>query len=92
MTPAQAEKAGVKLNKVEYMKEASENLLQPVKDEMLNHEMFVTENAYQILKFHGSYQQDQRDLRKPGNRLDKNGSVQALPKPTCFFSHRSNNS
>mmetsp|Transcript_20176 Transcript_20176/g.81080 ORF Transcript_20176/g.81080 Transcript_20176/m.81080 type:complete len:127 (+) Transcript_20176:222-602(+) len=69
MTPTQAEKAGKKLNKVEYTKENSDQLLHPVQEEMLNDEIFVTESAYQILKFHGTYQQDDREKRKAGKHF-----------------------
>jgi len=68
MTPTQAEKAGKKLNKVEYTKEDSDQLRHPVEEEMLNDEIFVTERAYQILKFHGTYQQDDRELRRAGEQ------------------------
>ena len=30
-----------------------------------NDEIFVSHDSYQILKYHGSYQQDNRELRKP---------------------------
>lgn len=36
----------------------------PLADEMKNDEPFIGKEAIQIIKFHGSYQQDDRDLRK----------------------------
>jgi sulfite reductase (ferredoxin) len=38
--------------------------------ELKNEEIFVTGDAMQILKFHGSYQQDNRETRKPGQPKD----------------------
>lgn len=37
-----------------------------MKEELSNDAIFITENAVQIMKFHGSYQQDDRDARAPG--------------------------
>lgn len=53
-----------KKSKVEIIKEDSNYLRGPLADEMKNDESFISKEAYQILKFHGSYQQDDRDLRK----------------------------
>lgn len=55
-----------KLSKVEGLKSASKQLRYPLKDELANEEIFITENAVQIMKFHGSYQQYDREFRKPG--------------------------
>jgi len=57
--------ASPKLGKVEHIKIASDLLRAPLADEMTNDEIFVSHDAYQILKYHGSYQQDNRELRKP---------------------------
>jgi len=54
-----------KLAKVEQLKVDSEALREPLRTEMQNDEIFVSHDAYQILKYHGSYQQDNRELRKP---------------------------
>lgn len=54
-----------KLGKVEHIKIASNSLREPLAGEMENDEIFVSHDAYQILKYHGSYQQDNRELRKP---------------------------
>lgn len=37
-------------------------------EQLSNDEIFITENAVQIMKFHGSYQQDDRDARAPGQQ------------------------
>lgn len=56
-----------KLSKVEGLKTASEGLRYPLVEQLKNDEIFISENAVQIMKFHGSYQQDDRGARKPGN-------------------------
>ncbi|REL33245.1 NADPH-dependent assimilatory sulfite reductase hemoprotein subunit [Rhodohalobacter sp. SW132] len=53
-----------KKSKVEVIKENSNYLRGPLAEEMENDEPSISKEAYQILKFHGSYQQDDRDLRK----------------------------
>jgi sulfite reductase (ferredoxin) len=53
-----------KLSKVEHLKIASNHLRGPVDTELQNDADHFTEDGYQILKFHGIYQQDDRDLRK----------------------------
>ncbi|KAA8493815.1 Sulfite reductase, ferredoxin [Porphyridium purpureum] len=58
--------AVTKLGKVEALKLESHHLRYPLVDEMSNEEVFITENAMQVMKFHGSYQQDNRELRRPG--------------------------
>lgn len=55
-----------KLQKVEQIKVDSNYLRDPLKEEMENGEMFVTHDGYQILKYHGSYMQDNRDNRTKG--------------------------
>ena len=57
-----------KKSKVEVIKENSNYLRGPLAEEMKNDEPFISKEAYQILKFHGSYQQDDRDLRKGRDR------------------------
>ncbi len=53
------------LSKIEQLKAVSEGLggllLEEIRDEERDH---ISEAAYQLLKFHGSYQQDDRDQRK----------------------------
>mmetsp|Transcript_17020 Transcript_17020/g.39841 ORF Transcript_17020/g.39841 Transcript_17020/m.39841 type:complete len:634 (+) Transcript_17020:46-1947(+) len=52
------------LDKVNLLKVGSNSLREPISSEMANDEIFVSHDAYQILKYHGSYQQDNRELRK----------------------------
>ncbi len=65
----------VKLSKNEYLKAESHQLRGALIEELHNGTDHFTEDAIQILKFHGSYQQDDRDLRKAkdaqGNALGK---------------------
>ena len=48
---------------VEILKEQSEGLRAPLLEEFASPTTHITDAGYQILKFHGSYQQDDRDLR-----------------------------
>ena len=57
-----------KLNKIEYVKINSNYLRDPLQEEMKNEEIFVSHDAVICLKYHGSYQQDNRDLRKKGEQ------------------------
>jgi sulfite reductase (ferredoxin) len=59
-----------KLSKVEGLKERSNYLREPVATELLQDTRCFTEDAIQILKFHGSYQQDNRDNRVKGQEKD----------------------
>lgn len=59
-----------KLSKVEGIKERSNYLREPVATELLQDTTSFTEDAIQILKFHGSYQQDDRDRRVKGQEKD----------------------
>jgi sulfite reductase (ferredoxin) len=54
----------VKLNKVETVKAHSRHLRGPVDTELQNDADHFSEDSGVILKFHGIYQQDDRDLRK----------------------------
>ncbi|RIH84236.1 Sulfite reductase [ferredoxin] [Calidithermus terrae] len=53
-----------KLSKVEHVKIASNRLRGPVDAELHDGTDHFSEEGYQILKFHGIYQQDDRDVRK----------------------------
>jgi sulfite reductase (ferredoxin) len=55
---------GAALSKVEAIKEASMGLYGSLPDELRNDASHFSEEAVQLIKFHGSYQQDQRDLRR----------------------------
>ena len=59
-----------KPSKVEGLKERSNFLREPVATEILQDTNHFTEDAVQILKFHGSYQQDNRDNRAKGQEKD----------------------
>ncbi|MEW4527692.1 NADPH-dependent assimilatory sulfite reductase hemoprotein subunit [Maioricimonas sp. JC845] len=58
----------VKLSKVEGIKEASRQLRGTIADELVNGEDHFSGDAIQLLKHHGTYQQDDRDQRGGGNR------------------------
>ncbi|MEH2409749.1 sulfite reductase, ferredoxin dependent [Nostoc sp.] len=62
--------ASRKPSKVEGIKENSNFLREPVASEILEETTHFTENAVQLLKFHGSYQQDNRDNRTKGQEKD----------------------
>lgn len=59
-----------KPSKVEGLKERSNFLREPVATELSWDTNSFTEDAIQILKFHGSYQQDNRDNRVKGQEKD----------------------
>lgn len=59
-----------KPSKVEGLKEKSHYLREAVASELLLDTNAFTEDATQILKFHGSYQQDNRDNRVKGQEKD----------------------
>jgi sulfite reductase (ferredoxin) len=59
-----------KLVKVEGLKEKSNFLREPLATELQQDTTHFTEDAVQILKFHGSYQQDNRDNRTFGQEKD----------------------
>lgn len=59
-----------KPSKVEGIKERSNFLREPVATELLQDTNHFSEEAVQILKFHGSYQQDNRDNRVKGQEKD----------------------
>lgn len=54
------------LQKVEAIKFNSNYLRSPLVEELGNDEIFVSHDAVVVLKYHGSYQQDNRDNRKRG--------------------------
>lgn len=59
-----------KLSKLEGLKERSNFLREPVASELRQDTTHFTEDGIQILKFHGSYQQDNRDNRVKGQEKD----------------------
>ena len=52
-----------KPSKVEVLKESSDYLRGPLPEELASGEPSVGDDALQVLKFHGTYQQDDRDVR-----------------------------
>ena len=67
-----------KPSKVEAIKLASEYLKTFVADELNNGSTHFTEDAATVLKFHGSYQQDDRDQRKQLKREGKEAAHQFM--------------
>jgi len=59
-----------KLSKLEGIKERSNYLREPLASELLEDTTHFSEAAVQVLKFHGSYQQDNRDNRIKGQEKD----------------------
>lgn len=57
-------KSSDKPSKVEKIKEESRHLRGPVDEELTNEEPKFSKQSYEILKFHGTYQQDDRDRRQ----------------------------
>lgn len=62
-TPAKTETATEKRSKVEIFKEQSNFIRYPLNEDMLNDAPNLSEAATQLIKFHGSYQQYNRDER-----------------------------
>ncbi len=56
--------------KFEQLKASSQHLREPLLSELANDLPYFSEGAVQILKFHGSYQQDNRDNRQKGQEKD----------------------
>ena len=61
---------GLEVSKFENFKKGSEFLKEPLASELKNESDHFTNDAVQLLKFHGSYQQDNRENRKPGKKKD----------------------
>ncbi|MEM7593760.1 MAG: sulfite reductase, ferredoxin dependent [Cyanobacteria bacterium P01_A01_bin.83] len=59
-----------KVSKIEKLKERSNYLREPLLTELQQDTTHFTEDAIQMLKFHGSYQQDNRDNRVKGQEKD----------------------
>ncbi len=67
---APPENTNRKPSKLEGLKERSNFLREPVATEILEDTTHFSEEGIQILKFHGSYQQDNRDNRVRGQEKD----------------------
>ena len=61
---------GLEVSKFENFKRSSQFLKEPLATELSNESDHFTNDAVQLLKFHGSYQQDNRENRKPGKSKD----------------------
>ncbi len=59
---------GLEVSKFEDFKKSSNFLKEPLASELKNDSDHFTNDAVQLLKFHGSYQQDDRENRKPGSK------------------------
>ena len=57
---------GLEVSKFEEFKKTSQFLKEPLASELKNESDHFSNDAVQLLKFHGSYQQDDRENRKPG--------------------------
>ncbi len=57
---------GLEVSKFEDFKKSSNFLKEPLASELKNDSDHFSNDAVQLLKFHGSYQQDDRENRKPG--------------------------
>lgn len=69
---------GAKPSKVEAIKVASQYLYQQIADEYRNGASHMSEDAATVLKFHGSYQQDNRDVRTLMKREGKEKAYQFM--------------
>ena len=70
-----------KLQKVELIKLNSNYLVSPLQEELTNDEIFVSPDAVVVLKYHGSYMQDNRDKRAKG--VDKSYQFMLRLKSPC---------
>mmetsp|Transcript_18192 Transcript_18192/g.26935 ORF Transcript_18192/g.26935 Transcript_18192/m.26935 type:complete len:623 (-) Transcript_18192:281-2149(-) len=52
-----------KLSKLETLKISSDHLIHPLSEQLSTEEIGISKDAYQILKYHGSYQQSNREIK-----------------------------
>lgn len=69
-SPTQTRSDQQKLSKLEGLKERSNYLREPLATELLEDTTHLGEESLQLLKYHGSYQQDNRDNRAKGQEKD----------------------
>lgn len=69
-SPTQTRPDQKKLSKLEGLKERSNYLREPLATELPQDTNHFSEDALQLLKYHGSYQQDNRDNRVKGQEKD----------------------
>ena len=74
------------LSKSERLKASSDHLRAPLVGELQADGVSFSEPAVQILKFHGSYQQDNRDNRRKGEEKDW-GMMLRLRSPEIGRAH-----
>ncbi|KAK1306862.1 hypothetical protein QJS10_CPA10g00188 [Acorus calamus] len=67
-TPVKSDTPQVKRSKVEIFKEQSNFLRYPLNEELETDAPNINEAATQLIKFHGSYQQADREVRGPGGK------------------------
>ncbi|KAK1315518.1 hypothetical protein QJS10_CPA06g01812 [Acorus calamus] len=67
-TPVKPNTPDVKRSKVEILKEQSNFLRFPLNEELETDAPNINEAATQLIKFHGSYQQADREVRGPGGK------------------------
>ncbi len=79
--------AGPKPSKVELTKLASQYLKTFVADELASAGTHFTEDAATILKFHGSYQQDDRDVRRALKKEGKEHAYQFMVRVRIVGGH-----
>ena len=65
-TPQKTGKEEPKRSKVEIIKENSDFLRHPLIEQLATDDTFISEDAAQLYKFHGGYQQDDREKRSFG--------------------------
>ncbi|KAG8086048.1 hypothetical protein GUJ93_ZPchr0010g10899 [Zizania palustris] len=65
--PLKKDASEVKRSKVEIIKEKSNFLRYPLNEELVSEAPNINDNAVQLIKFHGSYQQTDRDVRGQKN-------------------------
>jgi len=53
-----------KISKLEQLKLVSGNLVEPLREQLSSEEIGISKDAYQILKYHGSYQQSSREAKR----------------------------
>lgn len=52
-----------KISKLETLKVKSDHLIRPLEEQLSSEEIGISQDAYQILKYHGSYQQTNREIK-----------------------------
>ena len=74
-----------KRSKVELIKERSDFLRHPLMEELVNDKTFIGEESMQLMKFHGSYQQDHREKRAFGAGKARRNDAAPRHLIQCFI-------